>query len=102
MALDSESRWRLVRAMRAKGTQPTSNETTIRDAKVEDLTQIVEIYNYYIRNSVVTFDLDAMSMEEWQQQLASQGLGAKELAKNVIEVAVAKDAGKIRTAEDII
>jgi L-amino acid N-acyltransferase YncA len=68
LALDSESRWRLVRAMRAKGTQPTSNETTIRDAKVEDLTQIVEIYNYYIRNSVVTFDLDAMSMDEWKQK----------------------------------
>lgn len=68
MALDSESRWRLVRAMRAKGTQPASNETTIRDASVADLTQIVEIYNYYIRNSVVTFDLDAMSMDEWQHK----------------------------------
>lgn len=68
MALDSESRWRLVRAMRAKGAQPASNETTIRDASTEDLTQIVEIYNYYIRNSVVTFDLDAMNMDEWQHK----------------------------------
>jgi L-amino acid N-acyltransferase YncA len=68
LALDSESRWRLVRAMRAKGAQPASNETTIRDAKVDDLTQIVEIYNYYIRNSVVTFDLDAMKLDEWQHK----------------------------------
>ena len=68
MALDSESRWRLVRAMRAKGTQPVSTEITLRDAVDADLNQIVEIYNYYIRNSVVTFDLDAMSMEEWQHK----------------------------------
>jgi phosphinothricin acetyltransferase len=54
--------------MRAKGTQPASNEITIRDANGNDLTQIVEIYNYYIRNSVVTFDLDAMTLEEWQHK----------------------------------
>jgi phosphinothricin acetyltransferase len=54
--------------MRAKGTQPESNEITIRDANGNDLTQIVEIYNYYIRNSVVTFDLDAMTLEEWQHK----------------------------------
>ena len=68
MALDSESRWRLVRAMRAKGAQPTSNETTIRDAKADDLTQIVDIYNYYIRNSVVTFDLEPMALDEWKHK----------------------------------
>ena len=67
MALDSESRWRLVRAMRARGEQqPTSNEVTIRAAETEDLTQISEIYNYYIRNSVVTFDLDVMSLTDWE------------------------------------
>ena len=65
MALDSESRWRLVRAMRAKGAQPVSNEVTLREAKPEDLVQIAEIYNYYIRNSVVTFDLEPMTLDEW-------------------------------------
>jgi len=69
MALDSESRWRLVRAMRAKGTQPVSTEITLRGATSADLSQIVEIYNYYIRNSVVTFDLDAMTHAEWQHKL---------------------------------
>ena len=68
MALDSESRWRLVRAMRAKGTQVQSTEPILRDAKLEDLNQIVEIYNYYIRKSVVTFDLDVMTLEEWQHK----------------------------------
>jgi L-amino acid N-acyltransferase YncA len=68
LALDSESRWRLVRAMRAKGTQPVSNEITLRAAAIVDLGQIVEIYNYYIRNSVVTFDLDAMTLDEWQHK----------------------------------
>ena len=68
MALDSESRWRLVRAMRAKGTQPVSNEVTLREAKPDDLVQIAEIYNYYIRNSVVTFDLEPMTLDEWQHK----------------------------------
>jgi L-amino acid N-acyltransferase YncA len=68
LALDSESRWRLVRAMRAKGAQPPSNEITIREAASSDLNQIVEIYNYYIRNSVVTFDLEPMSLDEWQHK----------------------------------
>ena len=54
--------------MRAKGTQAQSTEPILRDAKLEDLNQIVEIYNYYIRNSVVTFDLDVMTLEEWQHK----------------------------------
>ena len=66
MALDSESRWRMIRMMRAKGTQPTSNETTIREAQESDLTQMVEIYNYYIQNSVVTFDMDKMKLVDWK------------------------------------
>lgn len=66
MALDSESRWRMIRMMRAKGTQPTSNETTIREAQESDLTQMVEIYNYYIQNSVVTFDMDEMKLADWK------------------------------------
>ncbi|MEY3677770.1 MAG: hypothetical protein RL351_997 [Actinomycetota bacterium] len=55
MALDSESRWRLVRMKRAKGNQePESTEPVIRKATEADLTSMVEIYNYYIQNSVVT------------------------------------------------
>ena len=60
MALDSESRWRLVRMKRAKGDQEKANaEPVIRKATEVDLNSMVEIYNYYIQNSVVTFDLDS-------------------------------------------
>ena len=66
MALDSESRWRLVRMMKAKGQQSdVVTEPTIRLATEADLSSMVEIYNYYIQNSVVTFDLEAMVLEDW-------------------------------------
>jgi L-amino acid N-acyltransferase YncA len=66
MALDSESRWRLVRMMKAKGqSSQSSSELVIRSATSQDLTAMVEIYNYYIQNSVVTFDLDQMNLEDW-------------------------------------
>ena len=66
MALDSESRWRLVRMMKAKGQQSaTSTEPTIRLATEQDLPAMVEIYNYYIQNSVVTFDMEPMVLTDW-------------------------------------
>ena len=69
MALDSESRWRLVRMKKAKGEQDKSNaEPVIRDATEADLTAMVEIYNYYIQNSVVTFDLDPMALQDWSDK----------------------------------
>jgi phosphinothricin acetyltransferase len=69
MALDSESRWRLVRMMKAKGQQSqTSTEISIRSATDQDLSAMVEIYNYYIQNSVVTFDLDQMTLEDWSSK----------------------------------
>lgn len=68
MPLDSESRWRLVRKLKASQQPPVSNEVTIRDATASDLSEILEIYNYYIRNSVVTFDLDNMTLANWQEK----------------------------------
>jgi L-amino acid N-acyltransferase YncA len=66
VALDSESRWRLVRMMKAKGQQSaTSTEPTIRLATEQDLPAMVEIYNYYIQNSVVTFDMEPMVLADW-------------------------------------
>ena len=66
MALDSESRWRLVRMMKAKGQQSAaSTEPTIRLATEQDLPAMVEIYNYYIQNSVVTFDMEPMVLADW-------------------------------------
>jgi phosphinothricin acetyltransferase len=69
MALDSESRWRLVRMKRAKGELgETSAEPLIRKATPEDLPAMVEIYNYYIQNSVVTFDMDVMALADWAEK----------------------------------
>ena len=69
MALDSESRWRLVRMKRAKGAQePVATEPVIRKATESDLASMVEIYNYYIQNSVVTFDMDIMALSDWTEK----------------------------------
>lgn len=69
MALDSESRWRLVRMKRAKATQePVNTEPVIRKASADDLPSMVEIYNYYIQNSVVTFDMDSMALPDWAEK----------------------------------
>ncbi len=77
MALDSESRWRLVRKLRAKGEeQKRPTEVSIRPALVDDLVSVTEIYNYYIANSVVTFDLEAMTNADWETKFHwIQGLG---------------------------
>ena len=37
-------------------------EYSMRDAKPADLPHIREIYNYYVRNSTVTFDTEAMTL----------------------------------------
>jgi phosphinothricin acetyltransferase len=42
----------------------------IRDAHAEDLPHIREIYNHYVRNSVVTFDEDEMTLKEWRVKFA--------------------------------
>lgn len=68
MALDSESRWRLVRKLRNKPDEP-QGETELRLATAEDLPQVVEIYNYYIANSVVTFDLEPLKLTDWAEKL---------------------------------
>ncbi len=70
MPLDSESRWRLVRKLKAQQAEPVSNEITIRPATEADMVAALEIYNFYIQNSVVTFDLDKMSLKDWQEKFA--------------------------------
>lgn len=40
----------------------------IRETIAEDLPDIREIYNYYVANSVVTFDEDAMTLGEWRSK----------------------------------
>jgi phosphinothricin acetyltransferase len=45
-------------------------EYTIRAARPADLPAVREIYNYYVANSTVTFDEDAMTLREWRQKFA--------------------------------
>jgi len=68
MALDSESRWRLVRKLKA-APKPIEGDTEIRPARLEDLQAICEIYNYYILNSVVTFDIEVYDRQFWVDKL---------------------------------
>jgi L-amino acid N-acyltransferase YncA len=43
---------------------------TMRDATARDLPDIREIYNYYVVNSVVTFDEDQMTLRAWKAKFA--------------------------------
>jgi phosphinothricin acetyltransferase len=69
--LDSESRWRLVRKLKAREAEvdPSVEEITLRSATAEDMKQISEIYNYYVTNSVVTFDIEATTEATWTEKL---------------------------------
>ena len=71
MPLDSESRWRLVRKLRARKAEvdPSVEDITLRSAKADDMKQIAEIYNYYVTNSVVTFDIEATTAATWTEKL---------------------------------
>jgi len=48
----------------------TPFEYTMRGALPADLPYIREIYNYYVANSTVTFDEDAMTLAEWRDKFA--------------------------------
>ena len=45
-------------------------EYSMREAQPADLPHVREIYNYYVANSTVTFDEDAMSLREWKAKYA--------------------------------
>ena len=45
-------------------------EFAIRDARLADMPAVREIYNYYVANSTVTFDEDAMTLREWKAKFA--------------------------------
>ena len=71
MPLDSESRWRLVRLLKSKGAQEeiSVDDIELRLATSEDIKEITEIYNYYVVNSVVTFDIEKSTEVTWQEKL---------------------------------
>jgi phosphinothricin acetyltransferase len=62
---------------------------TIRPASIDDLPYLAEIYNYYVVNTVITFDLEPVTMEErrgWFRQFAPTG---------PYRLLVAENAGKV-------
>ncbi|KXX70475.1 arsinothricin resistance N-acetyltransferase ArsN1 family B [Flammeovirga sp. SJP92] len=44
----------------------------IRDIKLDDAQAVANIYNYYIENTVVTFEEEAVSAEEIQERIQSK------------------------------
>lgn len=72
MGLDSTSRWRLIRRFRARGFREDTDRPLsvgIRPAEQKDCFAICEIYNFYIQNSVVTFDEQTMALNQWEEKL---------------------------------
>jgi L-amino acid N-acyltransferase YncA len=72
LGLDSQSRWRLIRRLRSRGFREDTDRPltlSLRDAKATDCFAISEIYNFYIRNSVVTFDEEPLEIGAWEQKL---------------------------------
>jgi L-amino acid N-acyltransferase YncA len=72
VGLDSSSRWRLIRRFRARGFREDTDRplsVSLRAAEIRDCYAICEIYNFYIQNSVVTFDEQTMVLGQWEEKL---------------------------------
>lgn len=65
--VDSETRWRLVRRQKQK-PQAKAEEIIIRAAEASDLPQIKDIYNFFIQNTVITFDDKPLDLAYWQEK----------------------------------
>ena len=44
-------------------------EWTIRTARVEDAAELLSIYEYYVRNTVITFEYDVPGVEEFEGRI---------------------------------
>lgn len=58
----------LPRHLRRQPEPERSFSYEIRPARPADIPDIREIYNYYVRNSVVTFDEKAWSVKKWREK----------------------------------
>lgn len=65
-----QTRRRLPRHLQPKPQPEAPFEYSIREARAPDLPAIREIYNYYVANSTVTLDEDAMTLREWRDKFA--------------------------------
>ena len=64
--VDSETRWRLVRRLKQK-PEPLAAAIEIRPAVFQDLPAVKDIYNYFIRNTVITFDDKPLDLNHWTE-----------------------------------
>ena len=53
----------------------------IRNAKLEDAPRILEIYAYYVENTVITFEYEVPSLEEFENRMRNirKNVGKSEL-----------------------
>jgi phosphinothricin acetyltransferase len=65
LVVDSETRWRLVRKLRQNPEEPQT-PVAIRDALEQDMPQVRDIYNFFIQNTVITFDDKPLDLGYWQ------------------------------------
>ena len=65
-----QQRRELPRHLRPVPAEEAPFEYMLREARPADLPAVREIYNYYVANSTVTFDEDAMSLKEWKSKFA--------------------------------
>lgn len=65
-----DKRRRLPFHLRRKPAPEPEFSYEIRPAREQDIPDIREIYNYYVRNSVVTFDEKTWSMAKWRDKFA--------------------------------
>ena len=42
---------------------------TVRDATMEDAARILEIYDYYVKNTAITFEYDTPSLDEFKGRM---------------------------------
>ena len=65
--VDSETRWRLARKAKNRPAQE-SEPVIIRAVAEADLPAIRDIYNFYIQNTVITFDDKPFQLGYWQER----------------------------------
>jgi L-amino acid N-acyltransferase YncA len=65
--VDSKTRWAMIRRLRQNPALPVP-EVLIRNVATEDLPAIKDIYNYFIRNTVITFDDAPLKLDFWQEK----------------------------------
>ena len=65
--VDSKTRWAMIRRQRQNPASPEP-EVLIRNVTAEDLPAVKDIYNYFIRNTVITFDDAPLELDYWQEK----------------------------------